>query len=248
MIKASREKPKKPYPTFPLTPHPNGQWCKKILGKLHFFGTWADLKAAHDRYLTLAPDLHAGRTPQPEKLTGAEFTVKKACNGFLNWQAEKLEAGEIGGRWFEDCRCILKEFAEGVGKHRTVLDLCPSDFQRYRSSLGRRLGVYALRRHITAIKSVFKYAYDMGLVEQPMRFGRGFAPPSASQERKAKQKAELANGKKIFTREEIARILDTRKTDVLQAATLLGINGGFGNTDCALLPKMAIDLDAGIIT
>ena len=82
-------KPNKPYPSFPLTPHPNGQWCKKILGKLHFFGTWADPKAAHDRYLALAPDLHAGRTPQPEKLTGGDLTVKDACNAFLNWQKEK---------------------------------------------------------------------------------------------------------------------------------------------------------------
>ena len=109
-------KPNKPYPSFPLTPHPNGQWCKKILGKLHFFGTWADLKAAHDRYLTLAPDLHAGRTPQPEKLTGGDLTVKDACNAFLNWQKEKLDSGEIGGRWFEDCRAILKDFAERMGK------------------------------------------------------------------------------------------------------------------------------------
>ncbi|MCH8851422.1 MAG: tyrosine-type recombinase/integrase [Planctomycetes bacterium] len=241
-------KPNKPYPSFPLTPHPNGQWCKKILGKLHFFGTWADPKAAHDRYLAVAPDLHAGRTPQPEKLTGGDLTVKDACNAFLNWQKEKLDSGEIGGRWFEDCRSILKEFAERIGKHRPVSDLMPSDFQGHRAKLSRRLGVYALRRHITAIKSVFKYAYDMGLIEQPMRFGRGLDPPSASQERKAKQKAELANGKKLFTREEMLRLLDTPKADELQAATLLGINGGFGNTDCALLPKMAIDLDAGFIT
>ncbi len=46
----------------------------------------------------------------------------------------------------------------------------------------------------------------------------------------------------------MARILDAPKADVLQAAVPLGINGGFGNTDCAMLPKTAIDLDASIIT
>ncbi|MFA5864727.1 MAG: hypothetical protein WC975_08565 [Phycisphaerae bacterium] len=45
-----KTKPIKPYPTFPLTTHPNGQWCKKIRGKIHFFGVWADPEAA---------DLHA---------------------------------------------------------------------------------------------------------------------------------------------------------------------------------------------
>src|SRR5580692_1116387 len=28
----------KPYEGFPLTPHPSGRWCKKIRGKLHYFG------------------------------------------------------------------------------------------------------------------------------------------------------------------------------------------------------------------
>lgn len=29
-------KPRKPYPEFPLTPHPSGRWCK------NYFGPWAD--------------------------------------------------------------------------------------------------------------------------------------------------------------------------------------------------------------
>jgi len=35
---AAREKPATPYPTFPLTPYANGQWCKNIRGKVDFFG------------------------------------------------------------------------------------------------------------------------------------------------------------------------------------------------------------------
>src|SRR6266568_4740776 len=33
-------KPSKPYPAFPLTAHPAGYWCKKIRGKIHYFGRW----------------------------------------------------------------------------------------------------------------------------------------------------------------------------------------------------------------
>ena len=119
---------------------------------------------------------------------------------------EKLDAREIGARWFEDCRSIIAEFAKTVGKERVVGNLHATDFQRYRAILTKRLGVYALRRHITAIRSVFRYAYDMGLIEHPVKFGRGFDMPTAAQERRAKQQAELINGKKLFTRDELLRM------------------------------------------
>ena len=68
----------KPYPDFPLSPHASGKWQKKILGKLHYFGTWAHRvngkleQLAGDSwwqdalalYKVQADDLHAGRTPR----------------------------------------------------------------------------------------------------------------------------------------------------------------------------------------
>jgi hypothetical protein len=43
---------------FPLTLHPTGQYCKKIKGKLHYFGK--DKKVALQRYLERAAYLHMG--------------------------------------------------------------------------------------------------------------------------------------------------------------------------------------------
>ena len=41
---------------FPLTLHPTGQYCKKIKGKIHYFGS--DKKQALQRYLDQATYLH----------------------------------------------------------------------------------------------------------------------------------------------------------------------------------------------
>jgi hypothetical protein len=70
------DKPPKPYPEFPLTPHNSGAWMKKIMGKIHYFGKWAHRvngnllrvegdgwKEALELYKVQADDQHAGRTP-----------------------------------------------------------------------------------------------------------------------------------------------------------------------------------------
>jgi hypothetical protein len=41
MSKSTRsDRPRKPYPDFPLSPHASGAWQKKIHGRIHYFGKW----------------------------------------------------------------------------------------------------------------------------------------------------------------------------------------------------------------
>jgi len=70
MSKAATSKPAKSYPEFPLTAHANGQWCKKICGRVHYFGAWADPQAALNLYLDQRDDLRAFGT---EREIGASF-------------------------------------------------------------------------------------------------------------------------------------------------------------------------------
>lgn len=83
---------------FPLTKHPNGQYCKKIRGKLFYFGTDRD-EALRDYYLRAA-SLHSGQTDGGRPR--ASLTVEDICNLFLTNQRGRLEAGEIKGCTFED--------------------------------------------------------------------------------------------------------------------------------------------------
>src|SRR6516165_4097648 len=90
-------KPSKPYPEYPLTAHPAGYWCKKIRGKLHYFGPWNDPDGALDKYLAEKDALHAGRKPRED---GEALTVRDAANVFLNAKKSLLDSGELSPRTF----------------------------------------------------------------------------------------------------------------------------------------------------
>lgn len=67
------------------------------------------------------------------------------------YQMRRSESGEIGYRWFEDCRYVLKAFAQYVGAKREATALLPNDFEKFRHRLlqhgttkqGNGLGVHA---------------------------------------------------------------------------------------------------------
>jgi hypothetical protein len=73
-------KPAKPYLQFPLFPHATRRWAKKIRGKLHDFGPWADPAAAAAEYLDQKDALHAGRTLRPQN---GGVAIRGLCNRFL---------------------------------------------------------------------------------------------------------------------------------------------------------------------
>src|SRR5262245_39066989 len=60
-------KPSKLYPDYPLTAHPVGYWCKKIKGRTHYFGPWADPEGAlraYQAFLEGKPIAKPGRAPE----------------------------------------------------------------------------------------------------------------------------------------------------------------------------------------
>src|SRR5204863_931860 len=89
------DKPAKPYPEFPLTAHPAGYWCKKIRGKIHYFGPWDDPDDALAKYLEQKDALHAGRKPRENT---AATTLNELCNAFLNAKQASVDTGELSPR------------------------------------------------------------------------------------------------------------------------------------------------------
>ena len=247
------DRPKKPYPDFPLTPHAGGSWMKKIRGKIHYFGRWArrengklvripgdGWKEALEEYKKVADDLHAGRTPRVKSEGG--LIMADLCDRFLNAKLRKVAAGEMGSRMFQDYKEVTDLLVAAFGKTRLVTDLAADDFEKLRADLAERWGPVRLGNAVTRIKSVFKYADDNTLIDRPVRFGSEFHKPDRAVLRRHRAQA----GEKMLEAADLCRLIEAAGTP-FRAVVLLGINCGFGNHDCATLPRSALDLGAGWI-
>jgi integrase len=236
----NRARPAKPYAEFPLTAHPTGRWCKKIRGRIHYFGPWNDPDAALAKYLEQKDALHAGRTPRPDPNA---LTIKDLCNQFLNGKQALVDAGELTPLTWGDYKTACVEIVAAFGKGRLVADVGPDDFASLRNKMARKWGPHRLSKTIQFIRCVFKHAYDAGLIDRPMRFGPGFKRPS----KKTLRLHRAKQGPKLFAAEEVRALLDAASAQ-LKAMILLGINAGFGNADCGTLPLAALDLDGGWVS
>ena len=245
-------RPPKPYPEFPLTPHASGAWQKKIRGSTYYFGRWGrrvdgklvriegdGWKDALEQYKVQADDLHAGRTP---RVTGDGLTLTELCNRFLTAKYRKREAGEIGGRVFAEYKSITDLLVSTFGPGRLVDDLAADDFATLRAAMVKRWGPVRMVTETVRVKSVFKFALDNGLIEKPIRYGSEFKPPSASVLRRHRAKS----GAKILEPDQLRQILNAADP-TMRAMVLLALNGGMGNTDCASLMVLHVNLKTGLI-
>lgn len=230
-------KPSKPYPEFPLTAHPAGQWCKKIRGKIHYFGPWGDPDGALKKYLEQKDALHAGREPRPDP---AGVTVKQVANAFLYAKEMLVTAGELTRRMWGEYKEVCDLLIAHLGKARLVSDLRPADFGALRTKMAKRWGPVRLGNAIQRVRTVFKYAADAELIDRPVNFGPGFKRPT----KKVLRVHRAEQGVKLFSAEEVRKLIDAAEMP-LRAMMLLGINCGFGNADCSKLPLSALDLDGG---
>jgi integrase len=245
--KATSERPKKPYPDFPLSPHASGTWQKKIRGKIHYFGRWGRIvngnmeripgdgwEQALALYKAQADDLHAGRTP---RVQNDELTVAALANHFLTAKQHQLDAKEITVGTFAEYKRTTDRLVVAFGSKRLVSDLASSDFEQLRAEIAKDWGPVRLGNEIQRVRTVFKYGYESALIKQPVRFGPQFKKPSKSVLRK--QRAE--RGQKLFTREQVLALLEVASAP-MRAMVLLAVNAGLGNSDCGSLRMKHLDL------
>jgi integrase len=222
---------------FPLFRHSSGQWCKKIGGKHYYFGT--DQDEALRRYAAELDGIRAGRprTPPPAD-TPAGMSVKYLCDSFLASRRTRVEAGELAeGSWRNYYR-VCVQVADTLGRGTPVLSLTPADFGRLRTALSAGLGPGTATHRLAQARTLFKHAET--LTDQPVRVRDQLSPPPLRVRRLHRQR----QGPRLLDASDLRRVIEAADP-VLRAATLLGLNCGFGAQDCSDLTLADLDRRPG---
>lgn len=231
----------KPYPTFPLTPRADGRYAKKINGAGHVFGADGNWRAALDEYLQIARTLHSPEglvapTAKPKK----SATAQQVVNRFLDARRREADAGIIKLGTWDDYRETLHHFLDVVGRSTPATELRGEHLDRFARHVTEKLELGTSRYHLyrANLRAFLRYIFDAGWL-------RVF-PMGVHFKRIPKSKVRQQRKRRMLSPADLHALLDAAPRQ-LRAMILLGLNGGYGNTDCATLLKSTADLDAGLI-
>lgn len=132
MAKKARVKPAKPYAKYPLYAHASGQWAKRIGGKVHYFGAWADPAAAAEEYERQSHFLHFGKTPPPR-----QDTVADLIDEFLAGKEAAFATADIGQQSLDEYHATCEVIRQHFGRHRPIDSLTVQDFNDLRVTLAK---------------------------------------------------------------------------------------------------------------
>jgi len=212
---------------FPLTLHKTGQFCKKIRGKLHYFGN--DKKKAMERYLERAAYLHTGKVNKSDSPLQT-MTLKTLCNLYLDYQNSRVQAEEISVRHYADEVDSLKKLARFLGSNLCVSEITALDLQNYKRNLNKSYSQNRINLNLAIMKAMFHWAKKNDVLN---------AIPNIDAVSKVKL---IRKEKQTFTIEQIKKLIENADLQ-MRAMILLGLNCGFGCTDCAELQWSNLDLN-----
>ena len=215
---------------FPLTLHPSGQYCKKIRGHIYYFGS--DRKEALQCYLDQATFLH-GYNSNLQELTNGNMTIKQLSDMYLKYQHTKLQANNISVRHYNDQIGSLNRLMSFLGPKCRIKNISTLSLQNYKRNLQKHYGsVCRLNLNISIMKAMFHWAKKNDILKEIPNIDA------------------ISRGKVIhqnrftFDAAQIHRFIVYADVK-MRAMIWLGLNCGFGCTDCAYLKWSDLDLVNG---
>ncbi|HBE70981.1 MAG TPA: integrase [Planctomycetaceae bacterium] len=223
--------------------HPRGYWYKKYKGRFYYFyrcdadpdATFSIEKWRHDKQYLDSDREPPVYDPMNRHAGAASITVYDLCNHWLSHKETLLKLGELTQGTWDEYKATCEFLVGEVGKTLPAKLCGPQRFESIRLALARRYNINGQSKRIGQIRSIFTTAHEDAITDTPPNFGRSFRKPSAA----AFRKLRAAKGDQSFSPSEIHALLAAAKVN-MRAMILLGLQAGFGNEDCAALPRTAI--------
>lgn len=225
-----------------LTAHPNGQWSKKWKGRVHYFGPWSDPATALARWQHEWPLIMAGEVRVVAPAYQASMSVVQIATEYAAALDARAARGQLSPRTIRNLHLVLDWFVSLAGKDRPVASLRPSDFAKALTGISKRWGLYRQNQFVIDVRGLFNWALASKLIRELPDYGPDFAPLDR---RTLRAHARQALGRALSADDVVLMI--GAAPQPLRAMIMLGINAGFGPTDCATLTTDMIDLDKGLL-
>ncbi|MFN3192681.1 MAG: tyrosine-type recombinase/integrase [Aureliella sp.] len=236
----SKQKARRPE----LGRHKRGLWYKKFQGRFYYFyrcdddpdGMFSKEKWRHDKHFLEQGKEPPAYDPMGESCTDSTtLTVKDLCNHWISSKETLLIAGELSKSTYDEYMATCQTLLKTVGKTLPAKLCGPQRFEAVRKALAKRYNANGQSKRITQIRSIFTTAYEDRVLDDPPNFGRAFRKPKAAAFRKLRN----AKGDQTFEPAEF-HTLYKHANICMRGMMLLGIQAGFGNEECAALPRSAI--------
>jgi integrase len=214
---------------FPLTLHPTGQYCKKVKGKMYYFGS--DKKQALEKYLDQATYLHGCQNNlQQQKPISDNMTLKQLCDMYLKYQYSKLQANDLTASHHNEQIGSINKLMAFLGQDININNISTLDLQNYKRRIQKsQVSVCRLNLHISIMKALFHWARKNDVLANIPNID-------------AVSRGKIVHQEKFtFDPEQINKLLSVADVK-MRAMIWLGLNCGFGCTDCAEIKWIDLDL------
>ncbi len=215
---------------FPLTLHPTGQYCKKIKGKLRYFGT--DKKRALENYLTQATFLH-GTQSLMQKASNDKMTLRQLVDLYLQYQHARVLADNLTPRHYDEQIYGLNRLTAFLGQGCRIESISTLDMQNYKRKLQTHYAsVDRVNLNISIMKAMFHWARRNDVLQNIPNID-------------AISKSKVVHKEMYtFNSQQINKLLSAADVK-MKAMIWLGLNCGFGCTDCGKLQWSDLDFKDG---
>jgi hypothetical protein len=259
------KRPDRPYAKFPLTAHASGQWKKRCGKTDHYFGRWHDPEHGQ-RWGTLERVDPTGRMWKAALAAYEDFTRERAeghlltaksrdasvglvARAYLTAEHDRLDAGDIKARTYENAREAMKLFLDTVGRDVRVRDIDDDPslavVRGYLAGLRERFAAWTFNRHVRAMRSMFRWATNPidGVLDGPLRLYGALKMVGTRVRRREQREARAAEGGRRMPTVPELRALHDAAPPKLRACYLLAFFGAYGQGDCAELPRHLLQFD-----